>query len=258
MFSGGQRTKGIIKKSQENLPLITVITVVRNGEETLEETILSVINQTYTNIEYIIIDGASTDGTLGIIKKYEEKIDYWTSEPDYGIYDAMNKGILLSTGEWINFMNSGDSFYSLQVINEILLYFVKNIDIIYGNRYIDYKKSKKSCSKLSDLYFILGGMICHQAIFARKELFHIKYFDTTYKIYADKDWLIYLFINNFTFKYIPYIFCNYDSHGISSNNNNNKEHFIIIKKYYGTIAYLLAIIKNLCGKFIRTIKYINS
>jgi glycosyltransferase involved in cell wall biosynthesis len=103
MQSGGLRANGITKRSQENMPLIAVITVVRNGEKTLEQTILSAINQTYTNVEYIVVDGASTDGTLDIIRKYDDRIGYWVSEPDEGIYDAMNKGIDLATGEWINF-----------------------------------------------------------------------------------------------------------------------------------------------------------
>jgi len=101
------------------LPLITVITVVLNGEKALEETIKSVISQTYPNVEYIIIDGGSTDGTLDIIKKYEDYIDYWVSEPDKGIYDAMNKGVDLTTGQWINFINAGDRFYDEDLIEEI-------------------------------------------------------------------------------------------------------------------------------------------
>jgi glycosyltransferase involved in cell wall biosynthesis len=100
-------------------PLITIITVVFNGEKFLEETICSVVNQTYDNIEYIIIDGGSTDGTLDIIRKYEKKIDYWISEKDKGIYDAMNKGIEIATGEWINFMNAGDRFLNPFIIANI-------------------------------------------------------------------------------------------------------------------------------------------
>ena len=95
-----------------NNPLISVVTVSYNAVTTIEKTILSVINQNYSNIEYIVIDGGSIDGTVDIIKKYADKITYWVSEPDKGIYDAMNKGIIVATGEWINFMNTGDTFYN--------------------------------------------------------------------------------------------------------------------------------------------------
>jgi glycosyltransferase involved in cell wall biosynthesis len=116
---GGLRTKGYFKRSYDqesglsdnlHLPLVTIITVVFNGEKYLEQTIQSVINQNYDNVEYIIIDGGSTDGTVDIIRKYEDRIDYWVSEPDNGIYDAMNKGISLSTGNIIGIINS-DDFY---------------------------------------------------------------------------------------------------------------------------------------------------
>ena len=116
---GGLRTKGYFKKSFDDKPLISIITVVFNGEKYLEETIQSVINQTYSNVEYIIIDGGSSDGTLDIIKKYEERIDYWVSEKDRGIYDAMNKGIDVASGKWLNFMNGGDEFYDNKVIENI-------------------------------------------------------------------------------------------------------------------------------------------
>lgn len=109
---GGLRTKGYFKKSYKDKPLVSIITVVLNGEKYLEETILSVLNQTYDNVEYIIIDGGSTDGTLDIIKKYEHAIDYWVSERDRGIYDTMNKGITVASGEWIELLNAGDFYES--------------------------------------------------------------------------------------------------------------------------------------------------
>ena len=130
--------------SDKNLPLISVITAVFNGEAHLEETIKSVITQNYTNIEYLIIDGGSTDGTLDIIKKYQEHISYWVSEPDKGVYDGMNKGIKAAKGQWLNFMNSGDIFASpdaleifyrhcLQNPQKSFFYGNTNISINYGD-----------------------------------------------------------------------------------------------------------------------------
>ena len=95
-----------LEKPNNIKPLITVVTICYNAVDTIEETIKSVIEQTYPNIEYIVIDGGSKDGTVDIIKKYQDKISYWVSEPDRGIYDAMNKGTMKANGRWINFMNS--------------------------------------------------------------------------------------------------------------------------------------------------------
>ena len=101
---------------KKQYPLISVITVSYNAVSTIEDTILSVINQTYTNIEYIIIDGGSADGTVGIIEKYVDRISYWVSEPDKGIYDAMNKGLKVANGDWAIFMGSDDVFFNNKVI----------------------------------------------------------------------------------------------------------------------------------------------
>ena len=101
------------------IPLISIITVVRNDVVHIEQTMLSVLGQTYGNVEYIVIDGGSTDGTVDIIKKYADKLAYWVSEPDGGIYPAMNKGLQHATGEWVNFMNSGDSFADENVLEEV-------------------------------------------------------------------------------------------------------------------------------------------
>ena len=118
----------------KNNLLISVVTVSYNAVATIEQTILSVVNQTYPHIEYIIIDGGSTDGTVDVIKKYADRIAYWVSEPDKGIYDAMNKGIKVATGEWINFMNCGDSFYSVSVLSDVFKdKSCKENDVIYGN-----------------------------------------------------------------------------------------------------------------------------
>jgi len=117
---GGLRTSGYYKQSSSGKPLLTIITAVFNGDKYLEETILSVINQTYDNVEFIIIDGASTDGSLDIIRKYEHAIDYWVSEKDAGISDAFNKGVQVASGDYINFQGDGDGFYAADSLTKIV------------------------------------------------------------------------------------------------------------------------------------------
>jgi len=112
---------------------ISVITVCYNAVDTIEETIKSVIGQTYPDIEYIVIDGGSKDGTVDIIKKYADKIAYWVSEPDKGIYDAMNKGIAVASGDYINMMNSGDTFVSDETVEKAVAIFPKDADVIFGD-----------------------------------------------------------------------------------------------------------------------------
>ena len=130
---GGTRNRGELKRSVSNQPLISIITVVRNGEVHLEEAIKSVLNQSYGNIEYVVIDGNSTDSTLDIIRKYEDRIDYWISEPDKGISDAFNKGIALCKGEWIGIINA-DDWYELDTFNNIIQQAkASNSSVIYGN-----------------------------------------------------------------------------------------------------------------------------
>jgi glycosyltransferase involved in cell wall biosynthesis len=251
MLSGGLRTKGIIKQSHENMLLITVVTVVRNGEKTLEETILSVINQTYINIEYIIIDGASIDNTLDIIKKYENRIDYWISESDNGIYYAMNKGIDLAMGEWINFMNSGDKFFNEDTITDIIKIF-DNHDIIYGD-FIKLNGIRcRSPKKLNMLFFLLERMVCHQALFERRKLLIKYHFDIKYKIVADRKHLIKCYIDHSNIKYIPYIICVYDINGFSSNKNNfETESSNLLYEYYGLPGILFLIIKRFFRKILK-------
>ena len=209
MLSGGLRTKNI------NTPPITIITVVRNGEETLEATILSVINQTYSNIEYIIIDGASTDGTVDIIKKYEGKIDYWISEPDKGVYDAMNKGIFRTEGGWINFLNSGDTFYNNNVINDIFANDLNEVDVVYGDLVIsieNFKTIKRSLPPKKENIQTL----CHQTIFVRTEVQKKYFFDLQYQIASDYDSLLKMYADNKIFKLLPIIVVDYSGDGISN------------------------------------------
>ncbi|MCF6204986.1 MAG: glycosyltransferase [Methylococcaceae bacterium] len=193
---GGLRTQGYFKRNQTDMPLITVVTVVFNGVKYLEQTIISVIEQSYANVEYIIIDGGSNDGTLDIIKKYESQIDYWVSEPDKGIYGAMNKGISLANGEWLNFMNAGDWFYSKNIITLITNSNIQ-ADFIYGNHESRYPTTQVK-HKAGLLKNVWKGMVfCHQSFFVRKELQLCHPYETSnYIISSDYD-----FISKLIYKY---------------------------------------------------------
>lgn len=148
-------------------PRITVVTVSYNAREGIERTILSVINQTYTNVEYIIIDGGSSDGTTDVIKKYESRIAFWVAEPDRGIYDAMNKGIKKATGEWLVMMNAGDCFANEKVLEEIFSKEIPgNISFLYSDVY-SIKKKGSLILRPSD--FASGNLI-HQAVIYRRDL----------------------------------------------------------------------------------------
>lgn len=172
---------------------ISIITVCLNSEELIEKTIRSVINQTYSNIEYIIIDGKSTDNTMNIIKKYESSIDIIISEKDNGIYDAMNKGARLANGEIIYFLNSGDYLYDNRTLEKLMNEpKISHWDIIYGDiLYYNTNGSKYYQGPKNSTVRILSRGINHQSLFTRKGVFEkCGYFDTKYKIYSDFDWLI--------------------------------------------------------------------
>ena len=249
MLSGGLRTENIIKISQKNEPIVTVVTVVRNGDKTLEETIQSIINQTYTNVEYIIIDGASTDNTLNIINNYSEKLDFWVSEPDKGIYHAMNKGIDLATGEWINFMNSGDSFYDIGSIEKFIKLYDTQSDVVYGNSqfFFDFGVFINNCTSIKQNYM----PNCHQAFFVKTNLLRNRYFDIKYQICADKNFFYEIYKLGYKYQHIPVVICNYELiNGFSALTKNKKALFLETAEIEGTdkslkgkIDYLLFMLK---------------
>lgn len=215
---GGLRTRGYFKQSYEEKPLISIITVVFNGEKYLEETIQSVINQTYDNVEYIIIDGGSTDGTLEIIKKYEDYIDYWVSEKDSGIYDAMNKGVGLSAGKWVNFMNSGDYFYTPNAVLNIFSKIApEGVDVVYGDHEIRYSSLKSKVVWASkDLSLIWKGMIfSHQSTFVDRGILKKYRFNIFNKIAADYELFYNLSLNKSRFYHVPIIVASVAAGGIS-------------------------------------------
>ncbi len=193
--SGGLRTKGGKKIFDINYPIVSIITVVFNDPHNLEKTIQSIMKQTYKNIEYIIIDGGSTDyKTIEVIKKHEDDIDFWISESDNGIYDAMNKGIRYSSSStYLNFLNAGDHYNDNETLNSIFSnIYPKQPDLIYGDIYYIALNSKKKFYQkalsfnLENLLQKGTGAVCHQAIFIKKEV--CPQYSTRYKFKGELNW----------------------------------------------------------------------
>lgn len=198
---------------------ISIITVVYNRAKTIEQTIQSVLNQTYKNIEYIIIDGQSTDGTIDIIEKYKNKISCYISEPDQGIYDAMNKGIAKASGDVIGILNA-DDWYDVQAVEYVMNCFAGNsADIVYGEvKRVETDESisiTKKAGSLEDLWYIMS--IWHPAVFVKKEVYHsLGVFSTEYEIAGDYEFLLRCYSNQIKFVYLDKVLTYFRSAGISN------------------------------------------
>lgn len=229
----------IILMDDIKYPKISIITVCFNSIKTINQTIHSVINQTYPNIEYIIIDGGSVDGSVDIIKEYQERITYWVSEPDSGIYDAMNKGINIATGDYIQFLGSDDCLASYETIEQIAILLSENrsIDALSTSVLVvdeKYKIQFTGKSKFSQEELYLGFRIPHQGLFMKASILKTYLFDTQYKIAADYDLFLKLhFDSNISFIYLDKIAAFYSLEGISSKNlmEKCKEDIAIMNKY---------------------------
>lgn len=217
----------IIQSTKANsfLPLITILTIVYNGEKYLEETILSVINQTYDNVEYIIIDGGSTDKTLDIIKKYENKIDYWISEKDKGISDAFNKGITASNGDYILVLNAGDKFLTTDSLYDVIPFLQnKQNDIVTFQaqtpKGIVFPKFYAHKDNTSFFVKRTNAMISHQASFVSKSAYqNIGNYSLNYKIRMDFDFFLQA-AQRYTIDFHPIPLILYDTDGLSSQLSN--------------------------------------
>ena len=196
----------------------SIITINYNNRDGLEMTINSVLGQSYQDFEYIIIDGGSTDGSVEVIKKYESQIDYWVSEPDKGVYNAMNKGIGKAAGDYLNFMNSGDTFHSTSAL-EIIAGLHSDDDIIIGGYYESEKGVSHTIpSQDVTLLTLLKYTINHQATFLKKSLFDKRLYDESYIIMADAKFNFQsIIIDNCSVKFTDFIISDYDTTGISSN-----------------------------------------
>jgi glycosyltransferase involved in cell wall biosynthesis len=211
-------------ESARNKPLISIITVVFNGSETIESTIQSVLCQSYLDIEFVVVDGKSTDDTLSTLQKYETKIDVLVSEPDQGIYDAMNKGIAKASGDWLLFLNAGDHFYDNSTIEKFVnfLEINRSYELIFGDVFIINKDGTKYIGYLkNNIPFLIRKMICHQCIFYSKEIFsRIGLFDTKYRLSADFEHLLRVKYGGLRIAKIPEIIVRYKLDGISAERKN--------------------------------------
>ncbi len=229
-------------------PKFTVITVTYNAEKELEDTIQSIVAQTYKNIEYIIVDGASTDRTMDIANKYRKHIHAIISEPDKGLYDAMNKGIELATGDYLCFLNAGDEFHEDDTL-QLMIHSINSNelpDILYGETEIVDNKGHfirmrrlSAPENLTWKSFQKGMLVCHQAFFVRHTL--VEPYDLSYRFSSDFDWCIRMMkkahhIHNTHLTLIDYL-----EEGVTTQNHKAslKERFRIMAQYYGLISTVI-------------------
>ena len=229
----------------------TIITICYNASATIERTLRSVTGQTWTDKEYIIVDGASKDSTLEIISRYRDNIDILVSEPDKGLYDAMNKGLKLATGDYVLFMNAGDRFHEDTTLEQIAAQ-VQKLDklpgVIYGNTALTnmageiYGMRRLSPPEHLDWKSFKNGMlVCHQAFYARRDI--AEPYDLRYRFSADVDWCIRVMKKADTLHNTHLIVADYleDGSGVTIDNRKAslKERFDIMRRHYGLPSTLL-------------------
>lgn len=231
-------------------PKFSIITVTYNAGKVLEDTIQSVIFQTYRNIEYILVDGGSKDNTLQIVSKYRNHISKVVSEPDQGLYDAMNKGIRLATGDYLCFLNAGDELHENETLQKMVhsLHTQELPDVIYGETAIVdnqghflHMRRLSAPKQLNWKSFKQGMLVCHQAFFARRELAIHYLYDLQYRFSADFDWCIRIMKQAKYLHNTRLTLIDYQKEGMTTQNHKAslKERFRIMVKHYGWISTVL-------------------
>lgn len=252
VLEGGLRPRGAIKKSESNMPLFTIVTVVYNGEDHLEQAIQSVFNQTYKNIEYIIIDGGSSDGTVGIIRKYDDRLDLWISEPDKGIFHAMNKGIELANGEIIGLLNS-DDFYFPNAIESVVESYIKGAKGIWYGKQIRFEDYSDFCNfrlQIPDIEKMFERpSIFHTACFVHRNVYNsIGGFKLKYKIISDYDFLLTAIEKGIQFIFIDSVLTGFRAGGKSGSAGAWLESYSMIREHPKHKASFLYITWNMLRK----------
>ncbi len=241
-------------------PKFSVITVCYNAEATIEDTIQSVISQTYHHVEYIIVDGASKDRTMDIVNRYREHIAIVVSERDKGLYDAMNKGIGLATGDYLCFLNAGDSFHEDDTLQQMVhsIHTPQLPDVLYGEtELVDHEGHFLRMRRLSApevltwKSFRQGMLVCHQAFFPRRDL--VMPYDLRYRFSADFDWCIKIMKKSKILHNTHLTLIDYLAEGMTTRNHKAslKERFSIMTRHYGwtsTLAFHLWFVLRLLLK----------
>ncbi len=227
----------------KNIPIVSIITVVYQGADLLENTIQSIIDQTLTNYEYIIIDGGSSDGTLEIIRKHEDQITKWISEPDKGLYDAMNKGLNIASGEYVWFINAGDKIYDESTLEKVFKPDRESdADVLYGGTVIIDPsgneiglRRQKLPDKLNWRSLKNGMVVSHQSFIVKRSL--APNYNLTYRCSSDIDWVISSLKASGNVINTKMILCRFLQGGRSRSTiiPSLKERFVIMTHYYGLI-----------------------
>ncbi len=244
-------------------PKLSIITVTYNAERFLEPTIQSIATQTYTNIEYIIVDGGSKDGTVDIVKKYPNVVSQWVSERDNGLYDAMNKGLQMATGDYTMVLNAGDLLDSPDTIANAFAQ-CKGEDVLYGDTKIidtNYQfvgmRHFTPPENLTWKSFEQGMVVCHQSIISKKEI--TPSYNLNYKIAADIDWAIRLLKNTKSSKNIHLVITQFMQDGISSQQRwaGVRERFGVMIHYFGFFTTLWNNVSRGLNYFL-TLRFLNN
>jgi glycosyltransferase involved in cell wall biosynthesis len=226
---------------------LSIITVVFNGKTYLKETIQTVKAQTYTDIEYIVIDGGSTDGTIDIIKSNLDRIDYWISEPDKGLYDAMNKGIKKATGNWVCFLNAGDTFYKTNTLETVFNHKLTEIDFLYGDTFLQTEEGGPirhlKAETLTRKTITKGMIACHQTMIIKKE--KCPFYKDGLRYKGDFNWVCDVLFSIAPNRILKLDLCmiNYKMGGISQSDfmNHFKEYLRILRERFGWRTILVRI-----------------
>ena len=246
-------------------PSVSIITVVFNARALLEGTLQSVFAQTYPNVEYIVVDGGSTDGTTELVQAQSARIAHWVSEPDRGLYDAMNKGLRMATGDFVWFLNAGDELFSAGIVEKVMACCRPQTDILYGEvMLVDAQRrhlgprseltTQKLPSRLTWKSLRLGMVVCHQAILVRRA---IAPFFIENNLAADIDWVICALRHSRETVHTHLVLAEYLQGGLSKKRHRRSltDRYKVLSKHYGflenLLAHVLILLRAVWHRFLR-------